>query len=161
MYKERTGSRKGDNHFIYLVKANGKLKIGRVNRPANFKNRFKSIQALNPYEVKPICLISSNSMITEDRLHSLFENFRIRGEWFHSNKELYSYFYKLWRKDYLDQKTCSNIFNFHENYGFGILTNTSHATLAKRKKFIKKQDIDLNFLLKSTNSRAEAYYLPD
>lgn len=86
--KKRNGSVKSD---LYLMQhANGLTKIGRASNP---KAREKTLQAEDPR----LCLIfeASGKGYLEKNLHSQFEQYRIRGEWFNLSSDMVEWI-KMW-----------------------------------------------------------------
>jgi hypothetical protein len=66
--------------LIYLVKCHEYYKIGLTG---DIKSRVSQIQTGNPYPVELIDHFSSfTARKDEDFLHRLFDNVRVRGEWF-------------------------------------------------------------------------------
>lgn len=64
--------------FIYLIKhVNGLVKIGRSRKP---KAREQTLQAEDPRLEMIGCFQAHNHI--EKRLHSIFHDLRVRGEWF-------------------------------------------------------------------------------
>ena len=73
--------RKAFPGFIYLVKCHEYYKIGYTN--GSISVRVSQIQAGNPYPVELFDHFSSfTARKDEDFLHRLFDNVRVRGEWF-------------------------------------------------------------------------------
>jgi|DEB19_MinimDraft_3_1074340.scaffolds.fasta_scaffold94804_1 hypothetical protein len=67
--------------LIYLVKCHEYYKIGQTGGHINA--RISQIQTGNPYAVELIDQFSSyKPRKDEDFLHRLFDNVRVRGEWF-------------------------------------------------------------------------------
>lgn len=66
--------------YVYVLKSHGLYKIGKTKNP---KQRIETINALNAIPVK-IILIKTviNFTAAETRIHSLFQDKHVRGEWF-------------------------------------------------------------------------------
>ncbi|KKK88579.1 hypothetical protein LCGC14_2741700 [marine sediment metagenome] len=61
---------------VYFIQCNEFVKIGDTS---NIEERFKSLQASNPYKLELLCCIDD---CTEKEFHEKFKNERIHGEWF-------------------------------------------------------------------------------
>lgn len=84
-YKKRRNQRLSEkNGFIYLMvdNRNGYIKIGYSKNP---KKREKTLQSEVP-DITMIFAKNNCSIMDERKLHDLFKDFRIRGEWFKLNK---------------------------------------------------------------------------
>lgn len=64
--------------MIYFIKGKKFVKIGVA---ANPESRLKDIQTGNPFPLKIVATISGH-FATEKELHTIFERFRVEGEWF-------------------------------------------------------------------------------
>ena len=70
---------KSKKQQIYFIQAdNGDIKIGITLNP---KNRLRALQTHCPLKLKTLKLIDGD-YILEKKIHKLFKDFRIRGEWF-------------------------------------------------------------------------------
>ena len=73
-------------HYVYIMKTNGFLKIGRSTNP---RKRRNGLQTSNPEDVVLYavseCESFHESTKTEKFLHELFEDDRLRGEWFNDS----------------------------------------------------------------------------
>jgi hypothetical protein len=69
--------------LVYAVKAGDYVKIGRSN---NFETRLQALDISSPIKVIPIALFVFDSdeitLEVEKKLHSVFENYHVRYEWF-------------------------------------------------------------------------------
>lgn len=74
----------------YFVQAGngGPVKVG-VSR--NFKARFKTLQALNPYTLNVLKIADTNSKDLESHFMDRFKRSRIHGEWFWPSGEMLDY----------------------------------------------------------------------
>jgi hypothetical protein len=72
-----------DKNYVYFIKQNEFVKIGRSNKP--FK-RLNDMQVSTPYELKLVGFVPCQNMhyakVLENRLHSQCKKSHIRGEWF-------------------------------------------------------------------------------
>ena len=90
-----TRSREQDMHWlprrsVYFAQmgAAGPIKIGMAREPAK---RIDTIQSGNPYPLTVLLTVAPAWTSTRDlerRLHHLFSNNRMRGEWFESTADL-------------------------------------------------------------------------
>lgn len=77
--------------FVYLIRcgSRGPIKIGIAK---NVESRLSSLQTANPYELSLIAKVKCDSrrhaLEMETRLHKVFSQKRIRGEWFKGNINL-------------------------------------------------------------------------
>ncbi len=76
--------------MLYIIKAENAIKIGVTS---NLESRIKQIQTGNPYKIIILRTYNeqkSNIEFLEKKLHLLFDNFRLNGEWFkfHDNIEI-------------------------------------------------------------------------
>jgi len=67
--------------YIYVLRAdNGLYKIG---RSVNIDGRIKRLETVLPYELEFVCAIEAEDYITtEERLHQVFADKCVKGEWF-------------------------------------------------------------------------------
>ena len=79
--------------IVYFV-GNSELsfvKIGKSTSDA-FISRMSGLQCGNPYKLHIFAVITTGktnqALKVEKRFHSLFQDFRIRGEWFHLTKDI-------------------------------------------------------------------------
>jgi hypothetical protein len=71
--------------FVYFVEGNKLIKIGKT---WNLKKRMCSLNSASPIELKLIGYCETKYPDNlEQYLHKLFEDYRIRGEWFNLTKE--------------------------------------------------------------------------
>lgn len=76
--------------WTYVVQSgNGKIKIGQTMSP---DIRFRQLNNIIPLSLSPMILFDSR-VISERCLHSLFQNERYKGEWFHPSNGLMSVYY--------------------------------------------------------------------
>ena len=75
--------------IIYFIEAvgTGLIKIGKTK---NVAARLRSLQTSNPHRLQVIKTISSDTL-SEQELHRLFANQRMRGEWFVKDAELLTF----------------------------------------------------------------------
>lgn len=64
--------------MIYFIKASDRVKIGYASDPSL---RIPAIQTSSPFELE-VLLIIDGTYEKERELHSLFQEFRVSGEWF-------------------------------------------------------------------------------
>lgn len=91
-------SRKPNNGFVYLIRANnGIYKIGRTRVP---DNRIKTFEVKLPFEVEYEALIPTDDMhALEKQLHRRFAAKRGNGEWFALDAEDVAYIKSLAVRD--------------------------------------------------------------
>jgi hypothetical protein len=72
--------------WVYFVQVehDGPIKIGTTNR---LDERIKSLQTASPYKLRLLAKYEG-SHAQERRLHVLYAEYRIRGEWFRPNQSL-------------------------------------------------------------------------
>lgn len=69
--------------YVYLVKLDKHYKIGISKQPSIRLKEF----TLLPYPLEEICVVKVNEYRNaEEELHKIFENKRVRGEWFELNE---------------------------------------------------------------------------
>lgn len=77
------------NHYLYFVFANDCIKIGITNC---IYNRMQHYKTSNPCDVILIADLTLPNKevaeILEDKIHSHFEKYRIKGEWFTASDEI-------------------------------------------------------------------------
>jgi len=78
--------KKERSFMIYFVQAgiNGPIKIGITN---NINRRIKELEKEAPYELNILAEYPGGRKF-EKRIHTMFQKFRIRGEWFRPEEEL-------------------------------------------------------------------------
>lgn len=64
--------------MIYFIKSKSFVKIGVASDP---NVRLKELQTGNPFKLKIAATIPGH-FVTEKELHSVFDRFRLEGEWF-------------------------------------------------------------------------------
>lgn len=74
--------------YLILCEQTETCKIGFSNNP---EKRIKELQTSNPYQLSLISVIEGDINL-EKQLHSRFRKFKIKGEWFSSNKLIIDYF---------------------------------------------------------------------
>jgi hypothetical protein len=76
----------GDGGSVYVVQAgdNGPVKIG-FSKLSGLEKRIGALQVGCPYEIKLLYLLPDCSMELEHRLHILYRDYHMRGEWFESS----------------------------------------------------------------------------
>lgn len=80
------------NIYLVLDTKSKKLKIG---KSANPKNRLSQLQTANPSELKMLYCIEDVESNLEQELHSLFEAYNVRREWFEYKEEIVEHFKRL------------------------------------------------------------------
>lgn len=70
--------------MIYFIRAGKTVKIGVSDNP---NLRLRELQTGNPFRLKLLGVMAGEYMV-EKELHSLFERFRLEGEWFRFTGEL-------------------------------------------------------------------------
>lgn len=72
-----------DNSYVYFITDGHFVKIGKADNPIK---RISGIQVGCPYEIRTIaivpCISSSASTQVEGWLHTVYEGYSVRGEWF-------------------------------------------------------------------------------
>lgn len=66
------------------------VKIGMVHRVANLQARIVELQAGCPYPLRLVLIMDGGDRRNEARLHSAFDQYRFRGEWFRIEGEIAS-----------------------------------------------------------------------
>lgn len=70
--------------MIYFIRQDSTVKIGCTK---NIKIRLSDLQVSNPHELSVLLLING-SFKEEERLHSLFVDDKVRGEWYFLSDEI-------------------------------------------------------------------------
>lgn len=78
--------------YAYFIKCGEFVKIGRTTRPV--EDRVSSFQVGCPYDFETIAIVPSRHPI-EKLLHSIFKEYKHRGEWFKLERDLLSFTDKL------------------------------------------------------------------
>jgi len=71
--------------YVYFISDGTAIKIGKTDNP---KGRLQSLQVGNPRE---LFLLGTSPLLTEEEVHTLFKNIRIRGEWFEYQQTIVDY----------------------------------------------------------------------
>ena len=79
--------------FVYFIQAgsNGAIKIG-FTEDQDINKRLIQLQTGNPEKLNVLKLIKGTKA-TEKKLHKLFKEYRLYGEWFAPNRDLYNFIY--------------------------------------------------------------------
>lgn len=79
-----------DRRSVYFIRAaaSGLIKIGVAGSPAS---RLKALQTASPVDLTLIATIPGVGQADESRLHELFAEERVRGEWFQPSARLLAY----------------------------------------------------------------------
>lgn len=72
-------------YFIQIENSDGFIKVGLARFPAA---RLAALQTGNPYKLKLLGVVSRVTEAFETRLHTHFQQFKVRGEWFKPVPEL-------------------------------------------------------------------------
>lgn len=95
--KTKAAPRKG---FVYLIKANdsNRYKIGFSIKPLE---RVKALQKTCPFPLAIFHSIPTNDMVGVERyFHSMFDQYRVNGEWFDLPSDAIEYFTSYTEIDY-------------------------------------------------------------
>lgn len=81
--------RRDKEGYVYLLKSGDSYKIG---KSIDVNKRMKNISPIMPHRVTLIHSFKTDNMdVEESRLHQMFDNKRLLGEWFALNEEDVSY----------------------------------------------------------------------
>ena len=91
--------------WVYFIKAdNGLCKIGMSKHP---KERIRKLGIVLPYTLHAILLLkTTNPRQLEREIHELFEEKRVRGEWFKLDKQDIEYFVEDWHSPVWNIGAC-------------------------------------------------------
>jgi hypothetical protein len=71
--------------YVYFISDGTAIKIGKSDNP---NKRMNSLQIGNPRELS---LLGTTPLITEEEVHILFKDLKIRGEWFENHQLILDY----------------------------------------------------------------------
>lgn len=81
------------NGYVYLINAGEFYKIG-ISR--NVDRRITQLSTIPPFDVTLVCIIETDDMLgLENKLHTMFSEKRVNGEWFTLSDEDVNYIIKL------------------------------------------------------------------
>ena len=90
LYSDDVDGRDGGVYFLTAVGA-GMVKIGTVVDISNVQKRIDLLQAGCPYLLKHQFTLSPAGRMEESRLHKMFAEYLIRGEWYWCKGRLKAY----------------------------------------------------------------------
>ncbi len=78
------------SNWIYFIECESSRFV-KIGRSVNIKERLSSLQAGNPSKLKLIAKVNCGQLVfaakLESKLHEIFSDYRVRGEWFSFTKE--------------------------------------------------------------------------